>query len=312
MATTRVQLPDGNIGEFPATMKPEDIQAVLAKQFPPPPPPDERNGLQKVFDESTAPATPEERAGSPNWLNEAADVPRGFINGMGSLVAHPIQSAEGIGRAFMHPMDTAESAGKAFDEHPGYTVGQTLGGLGAGAAVGGAMAKIPEIADAIPTRAKAGAMFQDVMAKAGDQPVWMQNSGAELNRALELADRGGTKPTTVSKLARRVGNVNNSPMNYSEARDFATNLSDLSADEKMALKPVMRRQVGKLSRAFNQDVGDAASRAGVGDQYVQAMRDYARASQFRNAATTAAKWAVPVAVGGGIASKLARTLIPDR
>ena len=272
------------------------------------PTPDSRNGIQRAFDDVTT-VTPEQEKGH-SWLtNKAQEFGAGAIQGFGAPFVHPIATIKGLGNTIAHPINTAEAVGSEAMEHPAQAIGNLVGGAVLGGAADAAGA--PLLAK-IPTRAKAGAMFQNVMAKAGDQPVWMQNSGAELNRALELADRGGTKPTTVSKLARRVGNVNNAPMNYGEARDFATNLSDLSADEKMALKPVMRRQVGKLSRAFNQDVGDAASRAGVGDQYTQAMRDYARASQLRNAATTAAKWAVPVAVGGGIASKLAHTLIPDR
>ena len=39
MGTVRVQLPDGNVGEFPASMGQDQIQSVLAKQFPPPAPP---------------------------------------------------------------------------------------------------------------------------------------------------------------------------------------------------------------------------------------------------------------------------------
>ena len=35
MATTRVQLPNGDFGEFPASMTQEQIEGVLAKQFPP-------------------------------------------------------------------------------------------------------------------------------------------------------------------------------------------------------------------------------------------------------------------------------------
>ena len=98
--------------------------------------PDTRNGIQKAFDESTAPLSAEDRKGVPDWLNEAADVPSGFINGLGSLAVHPWESVKGVANAFVHPMDTAKAAGNAFSEHPGYTIGQTIGGafgtLGAG------------------------------------------------------------------------------------------------------------------------------------------------------------------------------------
>lgn len=103
------------------------------------------NALQRVFDESTAPSSAEDRKGVPNWLNEAGDVPTGFINGLGSLVAHPVKSAEAIGHAFAHPMDTAKQAGEAFDAHPGYTIGQTIGGGVAGAGLVGAATALPKI-----------------------------------------------------------------------------------------------------------------------------------------------------------------------
>lgn len=67
MATTRVQLPDGNFGEFPASMKPEEIEAVLAKQFP----------------KSTQAQTPEQPLLS-RAFESAKDFGTGVLKGAGS------------------------------------------------------------------------------------------------------------------------------------------------------------------------------------------------------------------------------------
>lgn len=208
MAPTRVQLPDGNVGEFPATMKPEDIQAVLAKQFPPPPPPDMRNGLQRAFDTSTAPLSAEDRKGVPSLLNEGSDLGTGFINGVGSLAVHPLESMKGLAHAFAHPMDTAAAAGKAFDEHPGYTIGQTLGGVVGGGGVAGAadrgvsMAKTvgPELAERFngykspvipPALQSASKAAEAIRPIGGIAPDLEQNLMANLPRVKAYAEETG-------------------------------------------------------------------------------------------------------------------------
>jgi len=262
--------------------------------------------LQKAFDDLTT-VTPEQEAGH-SWLtNKAQEFGAGAIGSLSPLI-HPLDTLRGAAGAIAHPEETAKNVWAGVKEHPAQFAGNLVGGAVTGGLA--AEAGAPLIAR-IPTKAKAGAVFQDVMAKAADQPVWMQRSGSELQRAIELADRGGVKPGPVSKLARRVGNVNNAPMTYKEARDFATNLSDLSADEKMALKPVMRRQMGKLAKTFNQDVGDAADRVGMRPQYDQAMKDYAQAARIQNFLENAKKLAVPAAAGAvglGAVHKLAKAM----
>ena len=65
----------------------------------------------------------------------------------------------------------------------------------------------------------------------------------------------------------------------------------------MNATPTLQSQVGRVSKAFNQDVSDAAHNAGVGDIHDQAMRDYARAMQIRKALINTAKF------GGGTAAE---------
>lgn len=128
--------PDGKAGYIPVERQQDALSAGF--KLAAPASSDTHNSVRGLFDASTAPASTEDRKGVPDWLNEVGDVSTGFINALGSVVAHPIQTVQGIGHAIAHPMDTAAAAGRAFDQHPGYTIGQALGGTVAGVGVGGA------------------------------------------------------------------------------------------------------------------------------------------------------------------------------
>jgi hypothetical protein len=106
-------------------------------------------------------------------------------------------------------------------------------------------------------------------------------------------------PQVANKLLRRVTDPEQGPLTYGEARDFASNLSRLSSGEVQKLTPVMQRQVGQLSHAFNEDVGNAASSVGRGEDYTQAMNDYRHASQLANVGKNLKKLAIPAAMSAG-------------
>ena len=165
---------------------------------------------------------------------------------------------------------------------------------------GGLTRSLPEAPEnPFPTRAKAGALFENVMQDAGDQPVKLTRAMEPLERAQQLSARGGGTVGAVDNLYKRINTIN--PLDYREARDWASNLSRLTAQDSMSSSPALKAQVGKLSHAFNEDIGDTAASVGRGEDYAKAMRDYRRASMFNNAAKTTAKWAIPAAVGGGLA-----------
>lgn len=268
---------------------------------------DNRNKIQRGFDE-LANVTPEQEQGKPWLLNKAQEFGAGAIGSLSPLV-HPIKTIEGIGNAISHPEETAKSVWADVKEHPAQAAGNLVGGLVTGGLASEAGA--PLLAR-IPTRAKAGALFEQAMGKAENEPVWMQKSGPELVRARELMERGGGRSAPVNALLKRVGNVNNPPLPYREARDYASNLSRLSAGETQKLSPVMQKQVGNLSRAFNQDVGDAATRAGAGPEYNQAMQSYARAMQLRKALINSAKIGGGALATGYLAHRLLPMVLPER
>lgn len=154
---------------------------------------------------------------------------------------------------------------------------------------GGALETLAELAvpvtkgvEAIPSTARAGRGFQDVMSLAKNVPVDVSAPGDVALRIQQLAERGGSMPMAVRKFLQRVTDPQKPPLTYEEARDFASNISRLSADEYGRLTPVISREVANLRVALNQAVGEAAAKAGKGAEYAQAMEEYAKAMKFRD------------------------------
>lgn len=262
------------------------------------PPEDDRNFIQKAFDNATT-VTPEQEKGH-SWLtNKIQEFGAGAIQGVGQPFIHPIETAAGIAKFAANPLLSGGEMAHNAVEHPAQTLGNIVGGADLGLA---GEATLGKVVDAIPTKAKAGKLFEGVMQKAANEPVEMLNSRPVLDRVMQLSDRGHGTVGAADKLFARSNTVN--PINYGEARDFSSSLSRLSGQDQMAASPTLRAEIGKLSHAFGQDVGSAADRVGMGEQYQQAMRDYARASQYGDVAKTVGKWAVPAVLGGGVLGKV--------
>jgi hypothetical protein len=176
--------------------------------------------------------------------------------------------------------------------------------------IGKALESVAELAtpvakgvEALPSAARAGRTFQDVMGAAAKLPVDVEGPGEAALRIQQLAERGGSMPMAVRKLLNRITAPNSGPLTYEEARDFASNISRLSADEYGRLTPVVAREVANLRVALNKAIGDTASAAGKGAEYAQAMQEYARAMKLRDALSAAwegvKKGVAPIAGAGG-------------
>ena len=175
--------------------------------------------------------------------------------------------------------------------------------------VGGAAEALMEMAlpvtraaGAIPTTAKAGAKFQSVMGAAHSVPVDVNGPGAVALRIAELADRGGSMPMAVRKFLARITDPQKAQMTYQEARDFASNISRLSANEYGRLTPAVAREVAGLRVSLNEAVAKAAEKAGKGAEYQAAMREYAQAMKIKNAIDAVAEGAkkgLPYATAAG-------------
>lgn len=159
----------------------------------------------------------------------------------------------------------------------------------------------------IPTRARAGAMFDSLNKDLAQQPVTLKNAAQPLQRATEIGVRGSALPKAVGDLLTR----SQSPidMTFPEARDYQGSLSDLSMSDRLAMNGRMRGAVKQLNKNFFSDIQDAAGQAGRGEDYAKAMNDYRNASRLRNAAKIAIP-AAAVAAGGGKIARYLRPLIP--
>lgn len=184
--------------------------------------------------------------------------------------------------------------------------------------VGGGLEMLAELAlpavkagQAIPRTARAAANFQDVMGAARNVPVDTEAPGKVALRIQELAERGGSMPKAVRDFLRRVTDPDKGNLTYEEARDFASNISRLSADEQRRLAPVVRRELGEMRVVLNEAVAQAAQKAGKGAEYKAAMREYAQAMRMRDVSETVVsgvKKTLPYATAGGAAAYLASKL----
>lgn len=250
---------------------------IPAEQLTSAPEQPQGNALQRAFDNLTT-VTPEQEKGH-SWLtNKAQEFGAGAIQGAGQPFVHPIDTAEGIRHAFAHPIDSLHADVDSLRAHPA----QTLGNLVGGADVAGVAGEIPGALAKIPTRARAGAIFNDLGTKLANQPVNLTQSTAPMEQLEKIGSAGPGVPTTVGKLLDRSRMI--SPMNYPEARLFQENLSSPSTTEKMGMGGSMKGGVKQLNRAFYGDIRNAADAQGLGEDYDKGMRMYRQAATMNDMA----------------------------
>jgi len=164
-----------------------------------------------------------------------------------------------------------------------------------------ATAAVPALARgaaSIPTRAKAGVKFQQVMGAVGDKPVDIARAGDSALRISQLAERGGSMPKAVRDLLRRATDPGKGDISYKELRDFYSNISRLSADESKRLTPVVRKELNTLRAAMDEALAKTAASGGQEEVYRAAMREYALASRIREFAEKATKYGAGIAGAG--------------
>lgn len=267
------------------------------------------------------------------WLSEAEDDLRhggsativgrtlGRMQGRGDKGYSGLEASTSPGAAdFMGSMPlgavkTAEGAVDYWTGHPLKGAGEALSGEAQMATLPGMVMAGPEAdatIQAIPSRPWAQKMFDSIAQDAGKVPVNPTRSYQQIQRFLQLTQRGGTKPKVISDLVDRMQQFGKGPLTYNEARDFYSNLTRLSSEDLSTLNPVMRRQMSAVARAFSQDVADAAAKVGRASDYWSAMKNYAKASKLREAAQMMMKKFVIPAIGGaagwGIAKKVVQSI----
>jgi hypothetical protein len=154
------------------------------------------------------------------------------------------------------------------------------GGLGEGMGMifPSVAARVPgaigQVAKMIPSEARAGAAFDQVMGAARNVPIDVAAPGQVALNIQQLAKAGGAMPKVVRDFLNRVTDPKQPPLTFEQARDFYSNASRLSADEFNRLTPNMKRQVGNFRDALDNSLYKAAGQAGKADLYRSAMNEY--------------------------------------
>ncbi len=256
----------------------------------------------------TPPASPER-----SMMQTAAEVGKGFLKGAGSTVAGMGEMAANAGMlpgvtpsAFnpaMRPAAFTKAEEETTAQNTPQMVGKGLEFVAEMAMPAGAGAKAG--LDAIPSAARAGRNFQSVMSAAKSVPINVEAPGQIGLRIMDVAERGGgALPQPVRQFVNWATNPSKEPMTYEIARDFASGISRLSANEMGRLSPAVAREVAGLRVALNKSVADAAAKVGKGQEYAKAMTEYAKSKRLQGAiedVMTGAKSALPKAIGGGAA-----------
>lgn len=139
----------------------------------------------------------------------------------------------------------------------------------------------------IPNRAHAGRLFSEVSEAAKNTPVLMQKTEPELQRFEDLTMAGGRRSKPFTQLYKRM--QLDEPVNFPEARDFYTNIGDATSPTKLqrlmgrGMKPTMLRQGTITRHALNADISNAATMAGKGQEYANAMKEYSHAMKLQKA-----------------------------
>ena len=259
----------------------------------------------------------------PSWseragLNEPTDsMLTGFLRGAGAGALDLLQGATANVTGQLNAKLDAENVTRREARLPETaTLPRVEQPEGFSGAVGAALPVVGEMAiggapvakaayNAIPRTARAGEKFKEVATAAKEVVVETKELGDAALRIYQLSERGGSMPKAVRDLLKRVTDPSKPGMAYPESRDFASNISRLSADEMQRLTPVMKREVALLSAAINKANADAAKLAGKGAEYKEAMREYAKAKQLSDALGVVIKKAkqaaLPAAGLGGAA-----------
>lgn len=181
-------------------------------------------------------------------------------------------------------------------------------GMAAGEGVGQALSPLGKYISA--SKSAGAQMLQAAADKAGSAPVNLSpESDAILDKIVKQSKLGGTVPKAISDLLDRAGQFSNpdTPLTYEDARTLQSNISSLSANEKMALKGELRYLLPQFAKSFSQDVSSAADAAGVGQLHRVGMMQYAQAAQKGKVLDTAKDIATSkgaAAVGGGVGYEL--------
>lgn len=154
----------------------------------------------------------------------------------------------------------------------------------------------------LPSTERSGTALGQVRAAAGGVPIDMSGPGKTALELYTQSQRGATLPKVVRDFVNRATKPGAEPITYAEAKDFQSNVSSLSADEKMASKPNTLRLIGQLNSDLKASLEAAADTVGKGRQFADAMKEFHHAMQLKGFTENMIKAAIGAAItGAGVA-----------
>ncbi len=159
--------------------------------------------------------------------------------------------------------------------------------------------------EALPSTARAGANFTRAMQVAKDVPVDVSKYAQPVLRARQLNQVAGDPMAPVLRKAFQTIMPTTQPTTYENARILASSAGRKAQQTAMGgkLTGEMGRRLSETARGLDEATAEAAQKAGVGDIHNSAMKEYRNAMRLKEGAKTAAKIAVPAAIGSGLAYK---------
>ncbi len=153
---------------------------------------------------------------------------------------------------------------------------------------------------ALPSTARAGANFAKAMQAAKDVPVDVSKFAQPVLRAKQINSVAGDPMAPVLRKAFGTIMPTTEPLTYENARILASSAGRKAQQTAMGgkLTGEMGKRLSETARGLDEATAEAAQRAGVGDIHNSAMKEYRNAMRLKEGAKTAAKIAVPAAVGG--------------
>ena len=291
-----MKLPDGSYGKFRAGATDSLIRSTIEKEYPSAYAPKEQFGTNAVS--KATGIGPRESHGplidtidkAREWLETKATT--GSQSKAGEFMESAPLGALRVARGGAEVATPGQSTWQGAKDIVG-------GGLQAATMPGLVMA--PEGAEAaagaIPTTAKAGKKFEEVMGAARNVPIEPGPSTEAAMRGKQLFQRGSSSlPRILRSFIQRTSDPEAPPITYEEARDFYSN-ARLSMTEYLRNNPKMWRQVTIFKNALGQAIQEAATQAGKGAEYKSAMTEYRRAKVLQNLIQKAAALGIPAVLG---------------
>lgn len=202
----------------------------------------------------------------------------------------------------------AGQSAQTIPDHPVTGTLGTIGGLAEAATIPSMVMGGPGATtaiEAVPSKVHAAQVLQSLMEAHADRPIELLRTLEPLQRTQELRAVGATTPPAANALYDRINSVMANPINYQQARDFASELSRPSVMERLTTKPEMLMNARRTATGLNADIGQSIGQPEV---YGNAIKEYAQAAKLANylkvAGVATAGYAARKTVGGGLASYL--------